>query len=206
MNRFFTITLVSFVYSSLLALSADPKDAFERYFKAIEDKDKQLMEDTIYAPDDYKTNFVKVIDVIHQFSELEALLAEKYARPAKGVSPFQKFTQGLNKDLANRKFKITGNKAKSIPTQAKEVAVELIFVDGKWLLDMTRGQKAEALKIQGEAIGSSYSAIISQLEALIANMDALDTTKYNYEQAIRMVELKVLQALKGQQPKEQKKK
>ena len=106
-------------------LSGAPVDGLRSYFKALEEDDKALMRESIDAPDDYKDQFVKMIDVSSQLSLLSDLLNAKYNVAPEDQKKLGQYLSNLQEDLLTREFSVDGNRAQSVPKNPDEVPVLL---------------------------------------------------------------------------------
>lgn len=190
--RALAILLLAFLCGGL---NGAPVDGLRSYFTALEKGDKALMRKAIDAPEGYKDQFVKMIDVSNRLSILSDLLNAKYEiAPEDQKGPTQ-YLPTLQKDLLTREFKVDGDRAESIPKSAREVPVLLVRKDGNWILDLRKGQSDEQLQAQAELLGASCDAIIALLNGLIQKIDTLDTEKFSYSEAWRMVDIQINQKL-----------
>jgi len=185
--------ILAWLSSSLYA--DQPLDGLKSYFDALEISDKDALKSSIHAPDYYKDSFVKAIDVKNGFTIIESLLAKKYALKDTERKSMNQYTTSLSKDLAKRKFKISGDTAISIPLNSKEIPVHLKKVGGKWLLDLQRNETEASLTKQAALMDSSYEAALAMLRGLISKVDTLDTKKYTYGEALNMVGIQVDKAM-----------
>jgi len=193
----FIALIVALICFQIYSLSAgQPVDALKRYFKAIEEEDKDLLKSSIHATEVYKESFSKTIDVMHRFVLVEKLIAKKYPNlENKDRKDMGKLTGSMSRDLLKREFKITNDTARSIPRNENEIPTLFKKIGDKWLIDIQRGQSEEDLKQQAELLDVSYNAVIKMLNGLIYKVDTLDTSKYTYNQALEMVGIQVNQAL-----------
>lgn len=173
------------------ASGTEPADALKTYFKAIDDGDKELLRESIDAPKPYADQFVRVIDVWSRLSALDDLLVVKYGiTEGDRTSPLS-YLKGLDEGLLTQKFRINGNRAESIPRDKNEIPAHFILINGKWRLDMRRGQNDENLKRQAVLLRESFDAMIALLNGFLVKIDTLDTAKHSYENAWKMVEIQI---------------
>jgi hypothetical protein len=198
-TRYLTVFLSAALCSSLLG---GPVDGLRNYFTALKKRDKEVMLNAIDAPEGYKEQFVKMIDVTSRLSTLSELLNAKYEIAPEDQRGLTQYLPTLERDLLTRKFKVDGDHAESIPKNEKEVPVALVRKNGSWVLDLRKGQSEEALEAQAEILGASYDAIVALLNGLIQKIDTLDTDKFSYDDAWRMVDIQINRKLEALTKKE----
>ena len=179
-----------------------PIDGLRSYFTALEKGDKVMMRRAIDAPEEYKNQFVKMIDVSTRLSMLSDLLNAKYEIAPEDRKGPNQYLPTLQRDLLTREFKVDENHAKTIPKNADEVPVTLVRKDGNWLLDLRKGQTNEQLQEQAELLGASCDAITALLNGLIQKIGTLDTEKFSYDDAWTMVDIQINRKIEAVMKKE----
>jgi hypothetical protein len=67
----------------------------------------------------------------------------------------------------------------------------LVRKSDSWLLDLRKGQTEQQMQQQAEVLGASCDAITALLNGLIRKIDTLDTDKFSYDEAWRVVDIQV---------------
>lgn len=171
--------------------AAEPVKALEDYFKAINKLDTNLLSSAVHAPDGYKTEFVRVIEVARRLRILDDLLATKYKVRRDHRHNVSQYLGTLSPNLKTATFVVNGDRARSGPSASGEVPVLFVRVGDDWQLDLVKDQTAASLAKQAEHLKKVYDAVISLLNGLIYKIDTLDTEKFSYEEAWKMVSIQV---------------
>jgi hypothetical protein len=168
----------------------EPAKALQDYFKALRTSDKDLLQDSIQATDEFKKQFLRVIDVAQRLRILDGLLAKKYGIPDEKRHDINQYLVTLSAGSKNREIKVSGDKAETVPGPS-EVPVFFVKVGGAWKLDLDRGQAPESLALQAKSLRAVYDSTIPLLNGLIEKIDTLNTNKFTYEEAWEMVAIQM---------------
>lgn len=172
-------------------LANEPAKALEDYFKAIRTHDADLLSKAIQAPAAYKDQFIRVIEVAKRLQHLDNLLLTKYEVAPDKRHDFSRYLGALSSDIKGTKIEIRGDRAQSLPSKPNEAPVFFVQVSGDWKLDLEKGQSDVSLAKQAEHLKKVNDSVIPLLNGLIQKIDSLDTNKFTYEQAWRMVAIQM---------------
>lgn len=189
--RFPSILVLTLVFHLQAVMANEPADALENYFKALRMRDTNLLSTAIQAPDAYKEQFLRVIDVSERLQLLDDALAKKYEPAPDKRHNFSQYLGTLSLDLKALKIEINGDKARSLPSKPDEAPVSFVKVGDDWKLDLEKGQSNASLAKQAEYLKEVYDLIIPLLNGLLLKIDTLDTNKFTYDDAWKMVAIQL---------------
>ena len=194
MHRVANLALGLFVVGSMCVAGqspTDPSKALQDYFKAVGASDKELLQRSIQAPDEFKKQFVRVIDVAQRLQILDTLLVKKYGVADDKRHDITQYLGTVSTRCKTREIKVNGDKAETVPAGPDEVPVYFVRVAGNWKLDLERGQPAKTLALQTKSLQELYDRVIPLLNGLIEKIDTLNTKKFTYEDAWKMVAIQI---------------